>query len=121
MKVFICPECGADPYKTVDYDKMTRDIQQISDRFKRVMASHGLQQAEWVLREIDLVESTKYLQRKVKKQSEAIRRLEEKIRRLGVQPYKEDSSETIQIANMAGHIVGEYKRDLLQAKEITGM
>lgn len=114
----ICPECGADPFKTADHDKMMRDITQIKDRYKRTMAAHGLEQAEWILREIDLVESSKYLQRKVKKQSEAIRRLEEKIKRLGVQPYKEDPPETIQVTTMDGRIT-EFP--INPPPEITGM
>lgn len=88
----LCSECGADSFKTLDYDKKVSEELELRNRFKKALAQHGLARAEWTIREIELVEGTKYLQRKTRKQSEAINRLEEKLRKLGSQPYKEDRS-----------------------------
>ena len=109
MKVFICPECGSDPFKTIDYDKVVRERRELQMRFKRTMAQHGTERAEWVIREIDYEESMKYLQRKVLKQTNALRKLEEKLKKLGEQPYKADPPETMLIMNGAGHVVAEVE------------
>lgn len=85
-----CPECGADAYKIRYYDKVLNEKMEIAYRFKHMQAEHGLQQAEWELKEISLSEGMKYLQQKTRKQTAVIKRLEEKIRRLNQQPYKEE-------------------------------
>lgn len=84
-----CPECGVDDYTVKYADKTLSELVEVSSRFKTIRANHALASAEWELEKISLQESMKYLQRKVKKQAEAISRLEEKIHRLGHQPYKE--------------------------------
>lgn len=86
----ICKECGADSFKTIDYDKVTREFNEVSDRFKWVMAHHGLKNAEWDLERIKLTDSMKWMQRKVKKQAQAISRLEEKLKKFGQKPYEEE-------------------------------
>lgn len=86
---FICPECGVDTFKVVDYDKKVREERELRDRFKRALADHGKARAEWIIREIELDEGTRYLQRKVLKQAKALHRLEEKLKARGQQPYKE--------------------------------
>lgn len=85
-----CPECGADPFKTLDYDKKSSEMVEIGYRFKQMRASHGMQRAEWELREISLEQSMKWLQQKTRKQAAAIKRLEDKLKKLGQQPYKKD-------------------------------
>lgn len=85
-----CPECGADPFKIQDYDKIVREMNELSSRFKRVLANQGLARAEWDLKEIELTEGMRWLQQKTKKQALAITRLEEKIRKFREQPYKEE-------------------------------
>lgn len=88
--VRICPECGSDSFKTWDYDKITKEQEELQKRFTRVMAYHGEDTAKWHIKEIEQEQSMKWLQRKVKKQAETIRKLEEKLRRQGEQPYREN-------------------------------
>lgn len=85
----ICPECGCDTYKALDYDKLQRENASMVKRLTEQAALFGVKKAEAWLRQIRLEDSMKYLQRKTKKQAEVITRLEEKIKRLGRQPYKE--------------------------------
>lgn len=68
---------------------MVKERDQISSYYKRMSADHGLARAEWVLQELKLTESMKYLQRKVLKQAKVITAFEEKLKRQGYQPYKE--------------------------------
>ena len=86
----ICKECGSDPFKAADYDKLTREYNEVCERFKRVMARHGLENAEWDLERIRLTDSMKWMQRKTNKQAKAIARLEEKLKKLNTQPYAEE-------------------------------
>lgn len=53
-------------------------------------ANHGVKSAEWALEKIELVEQTKWLQRKVKKQAAVLNKLEEKLRKSGQKPYAEE-------------------------------
>lgn len=89
-----CPECGSDPYKTQDYDKIVREMNSLSSRYKMMSASHGQDRASWEIKALKLEEGMTWLQRKVKKQAQALARLEAKLRRHGEQPYAEDSSFT---------------------------
>lgn len=89
-----CPECGADPFKQYDYDKITKEINALSSRYKMLSANFGQARAEWEIKEIKLEESMKWLQRKVKKQAQAIQRLEAKLRRHGERPYVEELEES---------------------------
>lgn len=86
----ICVQCGSDPFKTWDYDKITKEQTELQDRFKKVLAYHGRDEADRHIKEIEQEQAMKWLQRKVKKQAETIRKLEEKLRRQGEQPYKEE-------------------------------
>lgn len=88
-----CEHCGCQVYQHRYYDKMVAKEVELGYRFKQMRAHHGMQQAEWELRELDLVESTKWLQRKTKKQAEVIRKLEEKLRKLNQRPYEESPSD----------------------------
>lgn len=115
MKDFICPECGADPFKTVDYDKIVKENKEISDRFKRVMAQHGMERAEWTLQEIRLTKSMAYMQRKVLKQANALRKLEEKLKRQGRQPYKVEVVELEE--RMIGPVMMRGPKELLDQME----
>lgn len=85
-----CPECGADPFKTIDYDKITKEISALSSRYKMLSANFGKARAEWEINEIRLEESMKWLQRKAKKQAQAIQRMETKLKRHGERPYAEE-------------------------------
>ncbi len=84
----VCENCGADPFKVWDYDHLVKEKLEISDRFKKASAQHGLSRAEWTLKEIELTEAMKFLQRKTKKQAEALQKLEEKLIKLKQLPYK---------------------------------
>lgn len=88
-----CPDCGADPFKTADYDKITKEISELSSRYKMLSANFGKARAEWEIKEIRLEESMKWLQRKAKKQAQAIQKLEAKLRRHGERPYVEEPEE----------------------------
>lgn len=90
MKIEICPECGADWFKTHDYDRLQRENTSLSRQHTTQAALFGVKKAEAWLREIRLEDAMKYLQRKTKKQAEVIKRLENKLKRLGQQPYKEE-------------------------------
>lgn len=83
----VCPECGSDPFKTQDYDKITKEIAEISSRYKRAHASWAGVSAEWEIKNLRLEEGMKWLQRKVKKQAQAIQKLEDKLKRHGERPY----------------------------------
>lgn len=112
-----CPECGADPFKQYDYDKMQAENMEVRSRFKSMSANHGLLQAQWTLKELGLVESMKSLQRKVGKQATVIKRLEEKLRKLGKQPYKEEE-DVFEVKSMAGETIVRVPLDIV--KELDG-
>lgn len=103
----ICESCGADPFKTIDYDMIIKEKYEIGQKFKRLHADHGLEKAQWILREIELTESMKYLQQKTLKQAAAIRNLEAKLKRLGQQPYREEGPEEFTVKLNNGKIVIE--------------
>lgn len=86
----ICPECGADPFKTYDYDKIVKEMEELSSRYKKAHASWAGMSAEWEIKNLKLEEGMKWLQRKVKKQAQAIQKLENKLKRHGERPYKEE-------------------------------
>lgn len=86
----ICSECGCDTYKAMDYDKLQRENASISKRLTEQAALFGVKKAEAWLRQIKLEDAMKYLQRKTKRQSEAITKLEDKLKKFGQQPYKEN-------------------------------
>jgi hypothetical protein len=96
----ICPECGTDPFKGKDYDKVTQEKLEIASRFRKASAQFGIQRAEWEMREIELIESRKWLQRKIKKQAEAITKLEAKLKGFGQQPYQEQLDSAKEITGM---------------------
>lgn len=137
MNDYNCPECGSDPFKSKDYDYVTRRHNELVTRFKRIMAEHGLDQAEWQIKEIKLEESMKYMQQKTKKQTVALRKLEQRVLKLGRQPYEQPrSAADVEPGDLlfGGTVVVtrvEYSRDKIvvtgqfapqeTAPEITGM
>jgi len=86
----ICSECGCDTYKAMDYDKLQRENTSIRKRLTEQAALFAVKKAESWLRELKLEDSMKYLQRKTKKQSEVITRLEDKLKKFKQQPYEKD-------------------------------
>lgn len=101
MSTQFCPECNCDRFKCTDYDKLLKEISEISLRFKKASADQGRERAEWEIDRIRLEESAKHLQSKTRRQSKAITRLEAKLKSLGQQPYKEDEPDFV-IRNTAG-------------------
>ena len=85
-----CPECGSDPFKTQDYDKITKEMEELSYRYKRARASWSELSAKDEITIIKLEEGMRWLQRKVKKQAQAITRLENKLKKNGHRPYEEE-------------------------------
>lgn len=86
----ICKECGSDPFKSLDYDKVLSENSVLRSWVKREFANHAVEKAEWAFEKLGAEDSTKWLQRKVKKQSKIIARLEEKLKKLNTQPYAEE-------------------------------
>lgn len=85
-----CPECGADPFKVYDYDKKSREHAEISRMYRENIAQCALVRAKYELKLLESRESMKDLQRKTRKQSQVINRMEAKIKSLGEQPYKNE-------------------------------
>lgn len=84
-----CPECGIDTYRAKEFDRLMSEKCELGSRFKQLRANHALEIARWEIRDIENTESMKWLQRKTRNQAAAIRKLEEKLKKLGKQPYEE--------------------------------
>lgn len=84
----ICPNCGSDPWKTQDYDKIVKEMEELSYRYKRARGSWAELSAKDEITILKLEESMRWLQRKVKKQAQSLGRLEEKLRSYKQQPYE---------------------------------
>lgn len=95
----ICPECGSDIFKALDYDKVVSERSEVYDRFKRIFAQHAMEKAQWEIDKIRLEDSTKSLQRKVNAQRKALNRLENKILKLGKQPYASEPNLAEELKN----------------------
>jgi hypothetical protein len=65
----------------------------VSQDYKRTAASHAIAIAERDLKIMDLRAEQEWLQKKVKKQAEHLRRLEAKLIKLGKQPYEKEVEE----------------------------
>lgn len=97
----VCPQCGTESWLFRDHERIVHEKLEIGSRFKSLRANHGLEKAQWELREISLTEEMKYLQRKVLKQAKAITTLENKLKRLKQQPY----SDTLMVRLFNGEYV----------------
>lgn len=83
----ICPNCGVDRSKFQFLEESYHAHFSAVERFLKTEAAHAVKLAKTELEIINLKESMKYLQRKVRKQAVALKRLEEKLRARGEQPY----------------------------------
>lgn len=92
----ICPECGAEPFKTQNYDKVVKERDESNRWYKKISADHGLEKAEWRIKEIELTETIKHTQRKTVKQAKVIQKLEDKLRRLKQRPYEEEEESYVE-------------------------
>lgn len=84
-----CPHCGCvKPF----HDNIERAMNakfELGQRFRQLHAQHAGDLAYKELQLIEAQEGMKWMQTKVRKQAAVIRKLEEKIRQLGNQPYAE--------------------------------
>lgn len=87
----LCPECGSDPFKSQDWDKMHKEMEELVFRYKRARSSWAELSAADEIQILKLEEGMRWLQRKVKKQAQAIQKLENKLKQRGEQPYKENN------------------------------
>lgn len=85
-----CNRCGCNrPFHDQIEQAMQRNFK-ISQDYKRIAAANAAALAERDLKILDLQESQKWMQQKVKKQAAHLRRLEEKLKKLGKEPYDPD-------------------------------
>lgn len=84
MSARVCPECGSDTWRAAHYD----DLADARDRHQRKNESQALQILRLELRVAEL-EAREHLRgKKVMRQARVIRRLENRIRSLGVFPHE---------------------------------
>lgn len=86
-----CPECGSDTIWAREFDRIQDEKSTLYDRFKKVMAQHGVDRAQWELEKVHHEVKTRWLQQKVDSQRKALNRLENKLIELGRKPYQEES------------------------------
>lgn len=86
----VCETCGASEYKIRYYDHNLNELIELQSMYKKEAANHALQKAEWAIDRIKIVEGGRWLQRKVKKQADVIKRLEKKLLDVKVKPYAEE-------------------------------
>lgn len=84
-----CSRCGCDrPF----HDRISKAMKvnwEVHQMYKREAAKHAIEIAERDLRIMDSQEEKKWLQQKVVKQAAQLRRFEEKIKKLGKEPYED--------------------------------
>lgn len=89
-----CSRCGCERPFHDRWEKQAKLNWDFREQFKRAMAENAKREAEKDLTILELKESQKWMQRKVKKQAEQLRKLEEKLIQLNKQPYaKEETAE----------------------------
>lgn len=79
----ICPECGSDIYRASHYE----DLMLARDRFHRETQKQALQILALRLEVGTLKDERRYRGRKVEMQRRTIRRLQEKVKKLGGAPH----------------------------------
>lgn len=84
----VCPECGSDTYKSSNYDKQADRARQMNAAFEREAQKAGLASARLSVLSLEHKDCHSRMQRKINRQAKAIRRLEEKLRELKVQPHE---------------------------------
>lgn len=83
----VCEHCGCDPHKASFADHYERRYEQLRRQHERAVATSAVEVARLHLAALERDDDRKGLQRKVAEQRRAIRRLEGKLRKLGVAPY----------------------------------
>lgn len=82
-----CSRCGCDrPF----HDRISKAMKmnwEVRQQYKRDAARNATEIAERDLQIMELQEGQKWLQQKVVKQASQLRRFEEKIKKLGKEPY----------------------------------
>lgn len=86
----ICPECGSDTYFAQNWGRLSAKLTATEEQIRRMAAAHGVQAANWELEKINREQVNRWLQQKVDSQRKALNRLENKMLKLGKQPYKDE-------------------------------
>lgn len=81
----ICPECGSDVYQASHYE----DLLLARDRHHRKNQAQALEILKLQLRVAELEDDRRYRGQKVERQRKVIRRLEKRLKELGVQPHSD--------------------------------
>lgn len=84
-----CSRCGCNRPFHDNVEKAMQNNWRVHQEFKKQAAAHAMIVAERELKIMKMEEEQKWLQQKVKKQAAHLRKLEEKIRKLGGEPYAE--------------------------------
>lgn len=92
-----CSRCGCQRPFHDRWEEQSKRNYEYRESYKRAASAHAIEVAEKDLRILDLQESQKWLQQKVKKQAAHLRRLEEKLTRLGQQPYALETGGVVSI------------------------
>ena len=79
----ICPECGADSYRAAGYD----DLREARDRHWAKNKQQAIEILRLQLEVAELKEWRRTRNGKIERQRRTIRRLEERLRNIGVQPH----------------------------------
>lgn len=85
-----CSRCGCNRPFHDNVAKATKTVWEIREWAKKQAASAASMIADRDLQILELKEGQKWLQQKVKNQSAAIRKLEEKVIKLGKLPYEKE-------------------------------
>lgn len=84
----LCAECGSDPWKSKDWDKLQESNLRIQSMYTREAGDWAVQHAILKLRIMTLEEAQKELQRKTQRQARVIRRLEDRLLKRSIKPYE---------------------------------
>ncbi|WP_327139406.1 hypothetical protein [Nocardia sp. NBC_01327] len=85
-----CEHCGCSPWDTRLAERYERTSERLQRAYEHQAAVHGVAAAQWHLKELENADAHSGFQRKVAEQRRTIRRLESKLRKLGVPPYAKD-------------------------------
>lgn len=84
----VCEHCGSDTYKAENFDRVRDSLTKYRERCENLARRNGLLQVRLEISGADAVEERAGLQRKVNRQARVIRRLEDRLRKLGRKPHE---------------------------------
>lgn len=85
-----CSRCGCDRPFHDRWEKQSKTNYEFREQFKRAMAENAKNRAELELTILELRESQKWMQQKVRKQAAQLRKLEEKLIKVNHEPYAKE-------------------------------